>query len=37
MTWKDSGRSKGFAFVKFDNEEMMNKALAYKNIEHMGR
>jgi RNA recognition motif-containing protein len=37
MTHRDSGRSKGLAFVKFDDKESMDKAIANNKIEHMGR
>jgi RNA recognition motif-containing protein len=37
MTHRDSGRSKGLAFIKFNTEEDMNKAIENNKIEHMGR
>ncbi len=37
LTDKFSGRSKGLAFVKFNSEEEMNKAIANNKIDHMGR
>jgi hypothetical protein len=37
LTDKFSGRSKGLAFVKFDDEEEMNKAIANNKCDHMGR
>ncbi len=34
---RDSGRSKGIAFVRFGDEESLNSAVALSGSEHMGR
>jgi nucleolin len=31
------GRSKGLAFVKFNDEDSLNTAIAKNNSDHMGR
>ena len=37
LTDRDTGRSKGLAFVKFESAEDVDKAVASNRCEHMGR